>query len=67
MIFDSCQTRNVIMYDTLSQGKGNNNNDKWDEENEKKKLFLQHALSWFCPNTAIPGSLNSDISSRSVR
>ena len=37
MIFDSCQTRNVIMYDTLSQGKGNNNNDKWDEENEKKK------------------------------
>ena len=24
MIFDSCQTRNVIMYDTLSEGKKRN-------------------------------------------
>ena len=25
MIIDSCHTRNVMMYDTLSEGKGNNN------------------------------------------
>ena len=49
MIIDSCHTRNVMMYDTLSEGKGNNN--VWGSIALLIFIVYHRLKYWVCPCT----------------